>query len=149
MGGTCQQIFNTLAPGKFQWNFRYVIFKRILVIDDRDISCVFALIGMSLDFIHDQSTLVQVMAWCRQATSHYLSQCCPRFLSPYGVSRSQWVKVPRWITSSVSVLNLDTCMYYFGNPWILMVWIYFVYRMTMFWTVDDIVEDIRTLPESM
>ena len=23
------------------------------------------------------------MAWCRQATSHYLSQCWPRFLSPY------------------------------------------------------------------
>ena len=23
----------------------------------------------------DKSTLVQVMAWCRQATSHYMSQC--------------------------------------------------------------------------
>ena len=34
-----------------------------------------------------QSTLVQVMAWCRQATSHYLSQCWPRSLSPYGVTR--------------------------------------------------------------
>ena len=30
---------------------------------------------MSLDFAADKSTLVQVMAWCRQATSHYLSQC--------------------------------------------------------------------------
>ena len=36
-------------------------------------------------------TLVQVMAWCRQATSHYLSQCWPRSLSPYGVTRPQWV----------------------------------------------------------
>ena len=44
-----------------------------------------------LGFIDDQSTLVQVMAWCRQATSHYLSQCWPRFLSPYGVTRPQWV----------------------------------------------------------
>ena len=34
----------------------------------------------------DKSTLVQVMAWCRQATSHYLSQCWPRFMSPYGVT---------------------------------------------------------------
>ena len=42
---------------------------------------------MSLDFTDDQSTLVQVMAWCRQATSHYLSQCWPRSLSPYGVTR--------------------------------------------------------------
>ena len=44
------------------------------------------------DFTDNKSTLVQVMAWCRQATSHYLSQCCPRSLSPYGVTRPQWVK---------------------------------------------------------
>ena len=30
-------------------------------------------------------TLLQVMAWCHQATSHYLSQCWPRFMLPYGV----------------------------------------------------------------
>ena len=46
---------------------------------------------MSLDLIDDQSTLVQVMAWCRQATSHYLSQCWSRSLSPYGVTRPEWV----------------------------------------------------------
>ena len=31
-------------------------------------------------------------AWCRQATSHYLSQFWPRFMSPYGVTRPQWIK---------------------------------------------------------
>ena len=31
------------------------------------------------------------MAWCRQATSHYLSQCWPRSLSSYGITRPQWV----------------------------------------------------------
>ena len=46
---------------------------------------------MPLDLTGDKSTLVQVMAWCRQATSHYLSQCWPRSLSPYGVTRPQWV----------------------------------------------------------
>ena len=51
----------------------------ILVIDGWGISCEIAPIWMSLDFTGDQSTLVQVMAWCRQATSHYLSQCSPRF----------------------------------------------------------------------
>ena len=45
---------------------------------------------MSLDLTEDKSTLVQVMAWCRQATSHYLSQCWPRSVS-YGVIRPQWV----------------------------------------------------------
>ena len=84
---------NSLAPGKFAWNFRTVIFKQILVIDGWGISCEIALIWMSLDFTDDQSTLVQVMAWCRQAASHYLSQCWPRSLSPYGVTRPQWVKV--------------------------------------------------------
>ena len=43
-------------------------------------------------FTDDKSTLVQVMAWCHQATSHYLSQCWPRSLSPYGITRPQWVK---------------------------------------------------------
>ena len=46
---------------------------------------------MSLDLTDDWSTLVQVMAWCRQATSHYMSQCRPRSVSPYGVNRPQWV----------------------------------------------------------
>ena len=39
-----------------------------------------------------KSTLVQVMTWCCQATSHYLSQCWPRSFSPYGVTRPQRVK---------------------------------------------------------
>ena len=50
---------------------------------------------MPLDFTDDKSALVQVMAWCRQATSHYLSQCWPRSLTPKGVTRPQWVK-PQW-----------------------------------------------------
>ena len=82
--------FNSLAPGKFEWNFRYVIFKQILVIDGWGISSEIALIWMSLDFTDDKSILVQVMGWCRKATSHYLNQCWPRSLPPYGVSRPQW-----------------------------------------------------------
>ena len=39
----------------------------------------------------EKPTLVQVMAWCRQATSHYLSQCRRRSMLPYGVTRPQWV----------------------------------------------------------
>ena len=38
----------------------------------------------------DMSTLVQVMAWCQQATSHFMNQCWPRSLLPYCVIRSQW-----------------------------------------------------------
>ena len=31
------------------------------------------------------------MAWCHQATSHYLSQCWPRSLLPFDVTRPHWV----------------------------------------------------------
>ena len=48
---------------------------------------------LSQDFTDDKSTLVQVMVWCHQATNHYLSQCCPRSLSPYGITRLQWVNL--------------------------------------------------------
>ena len=44
------------------------------------------------------------MAWCRQATSHYLSQCWPRSLPPYDVTRPQrviqyWTALLTWMIS--------------------------------------------------
>ena len=86
------QSLNSLAPGIFEWNFRHVISKQILVIDDWGISSEITLTWKPQDLTDDTSTLVQVMAWCRQATSHYLSQCWPSSLSPYGDTRPQWVK---------------------------------------------------------
>ena len=61
--------------------------------DGCDISSEIALRWTSLDLNDDRSTLVQVMAWCRQATSHFLSQCWPRSLPPYDVTRPQWVNL--------------------------------------------------------
>ena len=57
-----------------------------------------ALGWMLLDLTDNKSTLAQLMGWCRQATSHYLSQCWPRFMSPYGVARPQWVNRLRAFT---------------------------------------------------
>ena len=34
------------------------------------------------DAIHDKSAVVQVMAWCRQAPSHYLNQCWQGSITP-------------------------------------------------------------------
>ena len=84
--------FNSLAPGIFEMNFVQVIFKINLAIYGRSISSEIVLRWMSMDLTDDKSTLVQVMAWCHQATSHYLSHCWPRSMSPYGVPRPQWVK---------------------------------------------------------
>ena len=63
---------------------------------------------MPLD-LTDKSTLVQVMAWCRQATSHCLSQCWPRSIclqmaslglnelkSAIMAGDAQWVQVTAW-----------------------------------------------------
>ena len=33
------------------------------------------------------------MAWCCQAASHNHSHCWPRSLSPYGITRPQWVHI--------------------------------------------------------
>ena len=66
-----------------------MIFNLILVTDGYDISREIALRWTSLDLSDDKSTLVQVMAWCCQATSHYLNQCWPRSLLPYGVIKPQ------------------------------------------------------------
>ena len=67
-----------------------------------------------------KSTLVQIMAWCHQATSHYLSQCWPRSMLPYGMTRPQCVncwqtsgqftyinKVPYLAATMVSVTGTD------------------------------------------
>ena len=82
---------NSLAPGGFENIFQNVFFKLISWIDTLSNSCETALRSMPQNPSDDKSTLVQVMAWCRQAASHYLSQCCPKSLSPYGVTRPQWV----------------------------------------------------------
>ena len=86
---------NSLAPGGFENIFQNVFFKLISWIDTLSNSCETALRSMPQNPSDDKSTLVQVMAWCRQAASHYLSQCCPRSLSLYGVTRPQWVKPTR------------------------------------------------------
>ena len=50
-----------------------------------------ALRSKAWNLTDEESTLVEVMAWCRLATSHQLSQCLPGFLSPYAITRPPWV----------------------------------------------------------
>ena len=77
-----------------QWNLNENLDKLTLVIGDWGtcICCEISLRRMSVDFTDDTSTLVLVTAWCRQATGHYLSQCWPRWMSPYGITRPRGVK---------------------------------------------------------
>ena len=77
------------------------------------ISYEIALRWMPLDITDDKSTLVQVMAWCHQATSHYLSQCWPRSMSPNVITRPQWVKS---LSETMSVLPSPVYMHVNTNP---------------------------------
>ena len=61
------------------------------MIDSKGICWETVIKWMPQDLSDDKSTLVQVMAWCRQAASHYLSQCWPRSMLPYSITRPQWV----------------------------------------------------------
>ena len=73
----------------------------------------------------DKSTMVQVMAWCHQAISHHLSQCWPRFISPYSITRPHnvfktWYRHKRslWLPAcgchSIRVQTCQICAI-FGN----------------------------------
>ena len=105
--------------GYFQWNFTLVNLKLILVLDDWGISCAILPIGKSLGFTDDKSTLVQVMAWSHQATSHNLNQCWPRSKPPYGVIRSQWVNTLRLRQNGCHFPdNIFKCFFLKENVWI-------------------------------
>ena len=82
-------LINSLAPGRPGCHFKTAIFNLFywLIRYSNDNAPRW----MPWDLTDDKSTLVQVMAWYRQATSHYLSQCWPRSMLPYGITMPQWV----------------------------------------------------------
>ena len=84
------EAINLLTPGRYEWQFKNAIFNPVLLYGTLRSSHDDAFRWMLQDFNDDKSTLVQVMAWCRQATSHYLSQSWPRYMLSYGITRPQW-----------------------------------------------------------
>ena len=84
---------NSLAPGRYQCDSKndQSVFNLALLIAIFKSSYDNVLRWMPQDLTDYKSTLVQVMAWCRQATNHYLNQCWPRSPTPYGVTRPHWV----------------------------------------------------------
>ena len=87
----CMALFNSLAPGRSGCDSKNGIFNLVLLIGIFRSFHDNALRWMPQGLTDDKSALVQVRAWCRQATSHYLSLCWLSSLSPYGVARPQWV----------------------------------------------------------
>ena len=101
---TKRQWVNSLAPRRSQINFRKVIFKLTLVNGGWGISYEIALRWMPQDLTDDR-----VMAWCRQATSHYLSQCRLRSMSPNAslglneLKHSRYLPELSWLASSLVI----------------------------------------------
>ena len=85
--------FNSLAPGRPGCHFKTAIFNIVLLNVFSRSSNDNAPRWMRWDLTDDKSTLVQVMARCRQATSHYMNNLWPRSFAPYGVNRPQWVNL--------------------------------------------------------
>ena len=84
-----ESCINSLAPGRYENNFKRAILNPLHEFSN---SYEIALGRMPFKPTGGKSTLVQVMAWCRQATSHYLCQCWYKSMSPCGVTSPQWVK---------------------------------------------------------
>ena len=84
-------LVSALDPGRYGRNFKRIIF--ILTIQNIGLRTHWrvALRWMPQDLTDDKSTYVQVMGWCRQATSHYPSQSWPRSMLPYGIISAQRV----------------------------------------------------------
>ena len=81
---------NSLAPGRCDNDFHSVIFKLILDIHILSTYCDFRWMPQST--LDDNSTLVKVMAWCCQVTSHFLNQWWPKYMLLCGITRPHWIK---------------------------------------------------------
>ena len=97
---------------------KLITFKLIPRIDIMSTCCEITLGDMAETLADEQATLVQVMAWCRQTTSHYVSQCWPRSMALYGVTKLQWVNLPQVIiiSSSARMQQSDMLSSYFLGP---------------------------------
>ena len=76
------------------------------------------------------------MPWCRQATSHYLSQCWPRSMLPHCITRPQWV---------ITNLHWKRSDWFHGHevPWST-VWLHIQYKLLQLF-MDDILRTMVTL----
>ena len=81
---------------RYGFDFKSAFFHCVLLISISISLYDNALTWMSQSLTYDKPKWVQVMACCCQATSHYLSQCWPRLVSWYSITRPQWVNyIPR------------------------------------------------------
>ena len=126
-----------LAPDVCVFNLKSLLFKLISRANILDISFETAPRWMPKELIDDQSILVQVKAWCRQAKSHYLNRSWPRSMLPYFVAAIMSLTLKGWVTFSWNCIldsmginlksnrflwNLCDTTYTESVLWVLMAW---------------------------
>ena len=89
----------SFLPETNGFDFKYITFEHILVMNILDY-----FLWICDQVVNDKPTSVQTIAWCSQATSHYQGQYWPRAVSPYGVIKTQYVKV------SLAKANFAYCL---------------------------------------
>ena len=113
---------NSWTPGWCGSNFKSTIFKLIIQNSSLGTHCEIALMLMPQNLTDETLTLVQLIAWSRQARNHYLSQCSPRSVSPYGITKPQWVNssppsaayMIQWIESAL--IQIMACRLFRTKP---------------------------------
>ena len=98
---------NSLTLGRLNSILKNIIFKLFIQNSSWGTCCKIALKWMPRNLTNKKWTLVQIMAWCHQATSHYTGQSWPRSLSPCG---PQWVlswSMNKFSNTSLSKLCLS------------------------------------------
>ena len=79
-----QSFNNSLAPGRCGSNFKSINLKLIIQNSSLGTPCKIALMWMSQNLNNEKYPLVQINAWCYQATRHHLSQWWPRTMALLG-----------------------------------------------------------------
>ena len=103
MGSTTKVVNNSLVPSRCGNDFKSMISRYILQVTSMKTSCETALRRIPQNTFDNKSTLVQVMTWFPQATNHYLSQCWPRSMSPYAITRPQWITSQWWSSAGPDI----------------------------------------------
>ena len=76
------------------------------------------------------------MTWCRQATSHYLNQCCPSSVTSHGVTRPHCVKMFAGIVIPIVKISRSRDI----SPWICFIQLIFKLNWNYWLSHDDVIK---------
>ena len=91
------------------WNVNF--FQHILMIDISSISSEIIFRWIPQAFTDEKSTLIQVMNWCCQATRHHTNKCHLSSMSPYGITKGQWVDMHSYNVFYIMVIQCALCVH--------------------------------------